>query len=251
VSRQIVSLIVMVVIFAGALAGMRLRSVLPEHHLNNESRDVIKLGIGLVGTMAAMVLGLLVASAKSSFDAQTAQLIQMSANVMVLDRILAHYGPETKEIRESMREAVLAFQDQTWSKTRRGQSHLQPGAASNELLYGQIQDLSPKNEQQRALQAQALTMAMNVRQMRSIMYEQATASVSLPLLVVMVFWLTVIFLSWGLLAPPNGTLLVTMFISALSVSGAIFLILEMYSPYSGWIQVSQAPIRAALAHLGQ
>jgi hypothetical protein len=251
VSRQIISLIVLVIIFGGALAGMGVRTVLPEHHLNNESRDVMKLGIGLVGTMAAMVLGLLVASAKSSFDEQTAQLIQMSANVMILDRVLARYGPETKGIRESMREAVLAFEDQTWSKRRRGSSHLEPGSASNEILYDQIQNLSPTNERQRTLQAQALTLAANIRQTRSMMYEQATASVSVPMLVVMVFWLAVIFLSWGLLAPPNRTLLVTMFVSALSVSGAIFLMLEMYSPYSGWIQVSRAPIRAALAHLGQ
>jgi len=248
---QIVTLFALVVIFAGALVGMCLRSSLPKHHLSDESRDVMKLGIGLIGTMAAMVLGLLVASAKGSYDAQSAELIQMSANVMVLDRVLARYGPEANGIRESLRKAVLAFRDQTWSKSRRGASHFEPTSASTEFLYDQVQSLTPKDELQRTLQTQASSMAMSIKQTRSLMYEQATTSVSAPLLAVLVFWFTMIFIGWGLLAPPNRTLLVTMFVSALSVCGAIFLILEMYSPYRGWIQVSQAPLRAALAQLGQ
>ena len=93
-------------------------------------------------------------------------------------------------------------------------------------------------------------MAVNFGQMRWLMYEQGQTSVSKPLLVVMVFWLAIIFLIWGLLAPPNGTLLVALFVSALSVSGAIFLILEMYSPYQGLIHISDVPLRAVLAHLG-
>jgi hypothetical protein len=66
----------------------------------------------------------------------------------------------------------------------------------------------------------------------------------------MVFWLTVTFVIWGLLARPNGTVIATMLASALSASGAILLILDMYSPYEGFIRVSDAPLRAALAHLG-
>ena len=230
---------------------MFLRTALPGHHLSDESRDVVKLATGLVGTMAALVLGLLVASAKGSFDAQSTELTQMSANIVVLDRTLAHYGPEAKETREALRNAVAGVLNQSWSKNRFGASRLEPAPVTREIVYDSIQALTPRDDVQRSVKSQALAMAVNLAQMRWLMYEQGAMSVSKPLLVVMVFWLTVTFVIWGLLAAPNGTLVVTMLISALSASGAILLILEMYTPYEGLIRISDAPLRAALAQLGQ
>src|SRR4030095_6662186 len=110
-----ISLIVFACIFGGALLGILLHAVLPQHHLSNESKDIVKLGMGLVGTMAALVLGLLVASAKGSYDTQSAELTQMSANIALLDRVLALYGPETKETRALLRGAVARVLDQMWS----------------------------------------------------------------------------------------------------------------------------------------
>ena len=225
--------------------------VLPQHHLSSETKDIVKLGMGLVGTMSALVLGLLVASAKGSYDAQSAELTQMSANIALLDRVLAHYGPETKETRDLVRGFVARILDQMWSKDGTGASPVAPTAAGGEILYEKMQGLSPKNDTQRSLQGQALSMAMDLGKTRWLMYEQATTSVSTPLLVVLVLWLTVIFISFGLFAPYNATVVASLFVSALSVSGAIFLILEMYEPYAGLIQISSAPLRAALAHLGQ
>ena len=108
------SLIIFVCVFGGALLGILLRAVLPEHHLSKETQDIVKLGMGLVGTMAALVLGLLVASAKGSYDAQSAEVTQLAANVAMLDRALALYGPETKEIRAILRNAVRRVLDQMW-----------------------------------------------------------------------------------------------------------------------------------------
>ena len=73
----------------------------------------------------------------------------------------------------------------------------------------------------------------------------------MPFLVVLVFWLTILFISFGLFAPPNATVIATLFVCALSVSGAIFLILELDQPFEGLIRISSAPLRNALAHLGQ
>ena len=201
--------------------------------------------------MAALVLGLLVASAKGSFDTQSAELTEMSAKVILLDRFLAHYGPETKETRDLLRGAVTRILDRTWSKDRTSPSQLESPSGGNEAIYDKIQGLSPKDDTQRSLQAQALSIAIGLGQTRWLMYEQSVTSVSLPLLVVLVFWLTIIFISFGLFAPPNATVVASLFVSALSVSGAIFLILEMYTPYAGLIQIPSAPLRAALAHLGQ
>ncbi len=246
-----VSLIVFACIFGGALLGMLLRTALPEHHLSSDSKDIVKLGMGLVGTMAALVLGLLVASAKGSYDLQGSELTQLSANVALLDRVLAHYGPETKEARDLLRGIVARILDRMWSKDRAGSGQSDPSSAGGEALYDKIQGLSPKNDSQRWLQTQALNMTVGMGQMRWSMYEQGTTSVSVPLLVILVLWLTLILGSFGLFAPSNATVIASLCLSALSVSAAIFLILEMYTPFSGTIQLSSAPLRAALAHLGQ
>jgi Protein of unknown function (DUF4239) len=246
-SATTISLIVFACVFGGALLGILLHTVLPQQHLSNESKDIVKLGMGLVGTMAALVLGLLVASAKGSYDAQSAELTQMSANIALLDRALALYGPETKEARNLLRGAVARVLDQMWSSA----SLSVPTAAGGEILYEKIQGLSPKNDTQRSLQGQALSMAVDLGKTRWLMYEQATTSVSMPLVIVLVCWLTAIFISFGLFAPFNATVVASLFVSALSVSGAIFLILEMYTPYAGLVKISDAPLRAALAHLGQ
>ena len=246
-----ISLIMFACVFGGALLGILLHASLPQHHLAADSKDIVKLGMGLVGTMSALVLGLLVASAKGSYDAQSAELTQMSANIALLDRVLALYGPETKETRDLLRGAVSRMLDQMWSKDGTSASSQAPTSAGGEILYEKIQGLAPKNDSQRSLQGQALNIAMDIGKTRWLMYEQAITSVSMPLLIVLVLWLTVIFVSFGLFAPFNATVVSSLLVSALSVSGAIFLILEMYGPYSGLIQISSAPLRAAIAHLGQ
>src|SRR5580765_2845261 len=152
-----ISLIVFACIFGGALLGIFLHTSLPQHHLAPDSKDIVKLGMGLVGTMAALVLGLLVASAKGSYEAQSAELTQMSANIALLDRALALYGPETKETRALLRAAVVRILDQLWSEEGASASpKAPPASASGEILYDKIAGLSPKNDMQHSLQGQAL-----------------------------------------------------------------------------------------------
>jgi hypothetical protein len=243
-----VGLIVFACVFGGALLGIFLHSSLPEHHLGSDSKDIVKLGMGLVATMAALVLGLLVASAKGSYDTQSAELTRMSANIALLDRVLAGYGQEMKEARELLRGAAARILDQMWSEDGTLKA---PPSAGGEILYDKVARLSPKNDTERSLKGHALSIVMDIGKARWLMFEQATISVSMPLLVVLVIWLSAIFISFGLFAPFNATVISSLFISALSVSGAVFLILEMYGPYAGVIQISSAPLRGALAHLGQ
>jgi hypothetical protein len=250
-SSSAMSLIVFACVFGGALLGMLLRTSLPQHHLIADSKEIVKVGMGLVATMAALVLGLLVSSAKSSYDAQTAEVTEMSARIVFLDRVLAHYGSETKEARDALRGALVGSLDKIWPQERARASDLASPSIPAEGLVDQIQALSPKNDAQRSLQAQALSMAIGLGQTRWLLSEQQAASVSKPMLVVLVFWLTAIFISFGLFAPRNATVVTALCISGLSVSGAIFLILEMYTPFRGLIEISSAPLRFALAHLGQ
>ena len=148
----IIYLIIFACVFGGALLGVYLRGVLPEEHLSGDSKDTVRLGMGLVGTMAALVLGLLVASAKNFYDTQTGELIQMSAKIVLLDRVLAHYGPETKEARDLLRSAVARALDKLWSKGRRQLLQTQPG----EIIYNKIQELSPKNDAQRSFSSRSV-----------------------------------------------------------------------------------------------
>jgi len=246
-----VSSIVFACVFGGAMLGILVRAKLPQPHLSAESKDVVKLSMGLVATLSALVLGLLIASAKGSYDAQSSELTQMSAKVVLLDRVLAHYGPETKETRDLLRGFVARILDQTWSRRHTRTSELEAPSGGAEILLDKIQALAPKDDRQRALQAQATSILLDLGQTRWLQYAQGSSSISMPLLVVLVFWLTIIFISFGLFAPANGTVFAGLFVSALSVSAAILLILELYSPYSGLIQLSSAPLQNALAQLGK
>jgi hypothetical protein len=241
--------IVFACIFGGALLGMFLRSRLPEHHLDTESKDLVKVGMGLIATMSALVLGLLVASAKSSFDTQRSELAQMAANVILLDRVLAHYGPETKECRELLRVVVVTTHGRFWPDEASVPQN-QP-AFGTEVLYDRIQDLTPKNEGQRTLQAQALKTAIDIAQTRWLLFAQRNSSIPTPFLVMLVFWLTMLFASFSLFAPAHATAIATLLVCALSVSGAIYLILEMDRPFEGLVRVSSLPLRNALEQLGQ
>jgi hypothetical protein len=229
---------------------MALRSVLPQDNLSGDSKDVVKLGMGLIATMAALVLGLLIASAKGSFDTQSNEMTDMSSRIVLLDRVLAHYGPEAKDAREILRTSVVHSLEWASDQNAISSSQFEPNN-SGEALYDRIQGLSPKDDAQRSTQAHALNLVMSLGQTRWLMAEQRTNSVSVSMLFVLIFWLTIIFVSFGLYAPRNATVVVSLVVSAISVSGAIFLILEMYSPYAGLIHVSTAPLRAAITHLGQ
>jgi hypothetical protein len=250
-SEAAISCIVFACVFGGALLGMILRAALPESHLSTDSKDFVKLGMGLIATMAALVLGLLIASAKSSYDIQRNELTQISANIIVLDRLMANYGPETKDARDLLRRSVARALDQMWPENRSRAVQLEPGTR-DEALYDTLYRLSPKNEDQRLLKSQALTIGANLRQTRWLEVEQRWgSSIPIPVLAALIFWLAIIFVSFGLFAPPNGTVVATMFVCVLSVSGAVFLILELDRPFDGLIRIPSAPLRDALVHLGQ
>jgi hypothetical protein len=250
-SPMAIGWIVFACVFGGALIGMLLRTILPEYNLSAESKDVVKLGMGLVATMAALVLGLLIAQAQGSYSTQRSELIQMSANVILLDHVLAGYGPETKEARDLLRRAVVRALNQIWHENGSQPVQSAPTVAKGQAIIDKIQSLLPQNDARRSIQAQALSLAINLTQTRWLMFEQMGSSIPMPFLVMLVFWVTIIFVSFGVFAPTNTTVIATLFVCSLAVSGAIFLILEMDRPFQGLIQISSAPLRDALAHLGE
>ena len=241
--------------FGGALLGLWLRTVLPEHHLSHESKDTIKVGIALIATMTALVLGLVTASAKSSFDAVESGVQHTAIDVLTLDRTLAQYGPETKMIRTGMKLAVGARLEMIWPQGSSAHTDLNPlqmrGGANAETFVHAIRSLQPGNDTQRALQSQAVGQAETLLQARWMVLASVSSSIPVYFLAILVFWLTITFTSFGLFAPWNATVVTVLFVCALSVASAIFLVLEMDGPFEGLLRASPEPLRIAYAHLNQ
>jgi hypothetical protein len=250
-SNLTISLFVFACIFGGALAGILLRTVLPPDHLSTESKSTVNLAIGLVATMAALVLGLVVSSAASSYFAQRDELNQMSAKIVVLDRILDHYGPAAQSARKTIRQVVDDMLDRIWPQEHAPGSELAPKVNDSAAVYEKIQQLSPQDEEQRSLKREALSSAMDIGRIRWLVFAQQSSPVPTFFLFVVVLWISVVYTSFGLYAPRNATVIVALFLGALSVAAGILLIMELYTPFTGWIHISSAPLRNALAQLGK
>ncbi len=251
-SSIVVGGIVFACTFCGAMLGIWFRMLLPDHHLTNESKEVIKLGTGLIATMAALVVGLLIASAKSDFDAQKGAFQQISSNVVLLDRALAHYGSETKDSRTLLRQSATTLLDRYWptpdASKRVDDAELRTNTGA---MYDSIRDLSPRTDAQRSIQNLALQISADLARARLQTSQREQGSIPFPYLVVLVFWLTVLFISFGLFAPTNLTVIGALFVCALSVGGALFLIVDLDQPYEGLIQVSPELLRSSIHQLGK
>jgi hypothetical protein len=245
-------LVVFALVFGSAMLAMALHAVVPEHHLSTDSKDVVKLGIAVIATMSALVVSLLLASANGSFDTRSREFTQMSANIILLDRLLAQYGRETKGVRDLLHGSVVHAVDRIGSSKNFQLPIFAPTPGTSQSIYSQIQQLSPQNEAQRSLQGEALRTAVELSQTRWSLFEQrAGSSIPTPFLVVLVFWLSIIFASFGFYAPRNATVVATLCVCALSISGAIFLILDLDRPFEGFIRISRPPLQNAIAQLGQ
>ena len=251
-SLAIVSIVFGCVLFS-ALFSMFLRVMLPEHHLSQDTKDVVKLTMGLIATMAALVLGLLIASAKTSFDLENTGIQQAAANIIKLDRALARYGPETKEIREKLQRLIALRIHQIWPEggSTPEKVDIPERTRTGEGIEDAIRNLSPKTEIQREIQSRALQINQDLMGARWLLLVGAINSIPPLFLVLLVFWLCILFVGFGLFAPRNATVIVAFVLCALAVSSAIFLILEMNKPLGGMIKISSLPLRYALSQLGQ
>lgn len=244
--------IVFMCVFGCALIGLCVRERLPEHHLSEESIGVVKLATGLIATMAALVLGLLVSSANRTFDAASNAVLQNAANVIQFDHALAIYGPDTQAIRTQLKN-TYAGKIQLLASGDKEQLILLSSSeqiALAEDIQRKVEELSPNNDSQRKRKAHALQIANEVFDARWLTLLQVQGSIQISLLIALVIWLSIIFGTFGLFAPHNETIITVLLMCALSVAGAIFIIAEMTTPLDGIIRVSVAPMRDTLARLG-
>jgi hypothetical protein len=250
-SPIVVAFLVFASSFGAALIGMILHVRLPERHLNSDSREVVKLVMGLIATIAALVLGLLIASAHAGYEQQQTQLQQLSANLILLDQTLETYGPDANAARAALRRAAEETHDSVW-----GANVVQPKNLSSAEVgrlardnIDRVQKLRPNTDEQRALQSRAGDLQKEIVFTRLLMVEELQSSIPLPLVAVLVFWICALFLGFGLFADFNATVVVALVAGALSVAGAIFLILEFTAPYTGIMRVSDAPLLNAIRQI--
>jgi Protein of unknown function (DUF4239) len=240
-------------VLGSGLVGLSLRSVIPEQHLHEESLGMVRLCAGVLATLAALVLGLLVASAKSNYDRVNDEVTQAATAIVLLDRTLAQFGPQTAEARGLLRTAVATAANTVFSKQGRGVGDLDDPQrlAVGEKLEAQIRTLPAENEMQRTLQAHALELSNEVAKMRLLAITQAEGSIPAMFLVVLVLWLAIMFAGFGLVSARNPTVIVTLFLCAVSLAGAVFMIEELNRPLDGLMRISSAPIQYALGHIGK
>lgn len=189
---------IFVVVLGGILFGALLRNALPQHHLSKDSQDVVRLGVGLIATISALVLGLLIAAAKSSSDTQTGQVKQITADMILLDNLLAQYGPEARPIRAQMRSMIGPFADRIWHEKDEATAAPFEANASAEKVYLAIQALSPQSDIQRSLQARAVQISTDLVQIRLLLFVQSDNKIPGPFLAILTFWLVIIFASFSL-----------------------------------------------------
>ncbi len=253
-SGTIIGLATAACVFGGTLIGLALRRLVPQDHLTPDSKDTVKVAAGMVSLMAALVLGLLVGSAKDKFDATNSAITEGGAKTIMLDRVLANYGPETKEMREQLRLGLAGMLALLWPEERGATLaglkafEQSPGI---ELLQQRLRLLKPETETQKVLLAEAQELTHDLVLIRWLQIERAQSSIPGAMLVILLFWLTMLYMSFGLFAPHNGTVVAAMLVGALSLATAMFLIVEMNHPMQGALKVSSAPFVKALEYLGR
>jgi hypothetical protein len=246
-----VSILVAACIFAGGVAGLHLHRILPRHHLTKDTQDVIRLGIGMLSVLASLVLGLLIATAKTSYDATDHAIRTYAAELALLNETLRDYGGNASVPRDLLRSYTERLLRDGWPKESERPAVLQDDEAQRllERVRETIRALKPVDAGQKALQEQAIDINLNLLRQRWLLIEQQGPSVQRVVLVILVSWVTVIFASFGMNAPRNGTVMVAFLVCSLAIGGAIFLILEMDRPLDGVMQISSWPMQNALAQM--
>jgi len=253
------SLIVAPALFLGclgaAILGLWLRPRLSDHHLDDESRGVVTNITGLVAAMAALLLGLLVANAQSSYNTVSDEVDQLSASLVELDRALKTFGPAANEARALLKQNSAAQIDRIWPPGGGARPDALDPDDGDEAARGrflqQIQALPVRDELGRAVQRRIVEVLAQNARTRVLLLNQVNNDLPLPIILIVSFWLVTLFLAFGLVARANAVVLAALVIGAASVGGAMFLVLELNRPFGGVMQIGDGSPRAALAMMGR
>ena len=239
-----------IAILLGAAGGLWLRKHPSIDALDSGSKEVIRLGAGFLATLAALVIGLMIASAKNFYDSQSTNVHQLAANAVLADQILAKYGAEAKQARTLLREGTpqTMARIQQESRSRVGGSTFVV-SETGERFYNAVESLKPANDEQRSLKSRLGQLTSDLARTRLLIFTQNDTAIPVPFFIVLVFWLTAIFASFCLFAEASAIVIASVLIFALSVSSALFLIVDLSHPFEGLMQISEHHLRVVLPEL--
>ena len=248
-----VALLVFAAQLAGWACGRFVRGRLPAEHLSSVTRDSVVLLAGMVATLSALVLGLLISSARTSFESDRASVVEIAADILVIDRALAQYGDQAKPARDALRGFMEAAIEGMSLYEHRIDAEAVTQAPMPHMaqLQTSLLALAPTTEAQRWLRTRALTISGELERARVLFAERGTGSISPAFLLVLTAWLAMLYVALALFAPNNATATLTAFGSALAFAAGIFLILELDTSFSGVIRLSHDPLVKTLELLGR
>lgn len=238
----------LVSILIGAAVGMLLRRTLPAELLEGGSKEAIRLSAGFLSTLAALVIGLMIASAKNTYDSQNTNIRQLGTNAVLVDQMLTQYGPEAKTARTLLREIIPSATARIWRENISGKGGGSAFVVSEmaERFYRAVEGLTPANAEQTSLKSRITQLTTDMGRTRLLVFTQGDDGIPLPFFVVLVFWLVVIFASFSLFAEPGLIVVASTLVFALSVSSALFLIVDLSHPFQGLMQISNHHLHMVL-----
>ncbi|MCE9587272.1 MAG: hypothetical protein K8R57_03040 [Verrucomicrobia bacterium] len=248
-NSYLVASVAFLCIFGGALIGMLIQRFIPAHHLSKDSHESVKLGAGLIATMAALILGLLVSSSKGTYDRVNVLINDAAANTISLDRTLRNFGPEAAPLRKLLLDRIIIVRNDVWPEDNKV---LNKGSAvfkQESTIISLIKDIASLNASDLGsiqMKNNALSIASDLNKERWQITVESSSKLPLLLVVIPVFWITFLTFVYGIFAPRNGTVLAVLFFCSVSIAGAIFLICEMSMPLDGSIKVPSQPFQTAL-----
>jgi hypothetical protein len=245
----VIGLIAFVAIFGGAVLGIVGARALPQHHLSSETRTAVSVAAAIVGTLAALVLGLMISSANSAFSARSGEVAVIAVDLIRINRMMQRYGPEADDVRAKLRTYARAKMQDLFPASGEPSQNIEETVRMMETTQDAMLALVPTDDRHRWLRSQALTLSDNLLHARWLLAEHSGSSIPLPFLILLIFWLTIVFASFGLFAPRNATAIAVLCLCSMAVSGGITMILELDSPLSGLVRVSAEPMRQALTEV--
>lgn len=244
-----IGLIAFVAIFGGALIGIYAARALPEHHLSTESRNAISVSAAIVGTLSALVIGLMISTANSSFSTRSNEVSSIAVDIVRINRLMQRYGPEAEDARVKLQIYARAKMEELFPAFGNRSPSTETTVRMMEVTQDSILLLAATDTRQRWLRSQALSLSDNVLQARWLLAEQRASNIPTPFLILLIFWLSLVFSSFGLFAPSNATTIAVFCLCSMAVTGGVIMVLELDSPFSGLIHVSGEPMRHALTEI--
>jgi len=251
-SYLLVCAVAFAAMFGGGMIGIFAARALPEHHLSAASATVVKLAAAVVVSLTSLVLALMLSSSNSSYSANAGIVKKLSSDLIHLDHLLRVYGPDANAARADLRAYATKKNDELFGVSKAPASANRETADQLDTLLDAVVSLSPADRRQTALVSQAQFLIDNIYAERWLLWENPGSTVPAQFLFVLIFWLALIYVSFGLFAPANLTVMASFFLSALAVAGAVLLILELGDPvHHGWFQVSSEPMGRALVEISR